>query len=817
MRARMLAFCLGVIVCGAVPVLPDFSPLFAWMLALLCLALSRCSDLRLAVLAALCCGLSWGVGGAQWRLQALLPAELEGQDFWVQGRVSGLPERQERAQQFLFRVSRSCFALLPEDCAANEPRFRHRLVQLNYYGDVRIVPGQQWWWRVRLNRPHGFANPGSFDYEAWLLMQGVAARGYVRETAFNRLLGPGRPGLQRMRDELRERLAPLLAPLSNSGILLALILGDRSRLPASQWDLFTATGTNHLVVISGLHVGFMALLGYGIGNLLARLFPALLLRLPAQKWGALSAVLAALLYSLLAGFSLPTQRALTMVLVFMSGRLLARELLPSFAYWLAMSVVLLGNPLSPLGAGFWLSFGAVGTLMFAFAARIRLRSASGDAQGWAGRIRQWCEPQFTVFVGMLLPLLLWTGQSSLLAPLANLVAIPLVSLLVVPLALTSAGLLMLSPVLASYLLWAADALLSLLLWGLQCLADGEGGHTVLMAGPVSAMAVFLAVVGTVMLLFPPGWPGRWLGFVCFAPLLWPRSLAPAPGQVTLTVLDVGQGLAIVARTAGHTLLYDSGPAFSEDFDAGAGIVVPFLQRQGVRRLDTLVISHGDSDHRGGMPGVLAAMPVARQLLSLPAPLPAGAQPCHEGQGWEWDGVRFDMLGPAPGGAYLGNDSSCVLRIEAGGQVALLTGDIERPAEARLLAGQHDLLRADLLIAPHHGSNTSSSPAFIAAVAPHTVVFSAGYRSQFGHPAPGVAERYHALGIRAWNTALSGALGFVLGDAKQALQAWTPVEYRQQALRYWRLPASVASRRLHGVCFQQCAQSALTNQGELMVK
>lgn len=814
MRARMLAFCFGVIVCGALPVLPDFSPVFTWALVLPCLVFSRCRNPYLGVLAALCCGLCWGVGGGQWRLQALLPAELEGQDFWLQGRVSGLPEGQERAQQFLFRVSRSCFALLPEDCAANEPRFRNRLVQLNYYGDVRIVPGQQWWWRVRLNRPHGFANPGSFDYEAWLLMQGVAARGYVRETAFNRQLGSGRPGLQRMRDGLRERLAPLLVPLSNSGILLALILGDRSRLPASQWELFTATGTNHLVVISGLHVGFMALLGYGIGNLLSRLFPALLLRLPAQKWGAMSAVFAALLYSLLAGFSLPTQRALMMVLVFMGGKLLTRELLPSFAYCLAMSVVLLGNPLSPLGAGFWLSFGAVGTLMFAFAGRHRLRSASGDAQTWSRRLRQWCEPQFTVFVGMLLPLLLWTGQSSLLAPLANLVAIPLVSLLVVPLALASAGLLMLSPVLASYLLRAADALLSLLLWGLQCLVAWEGGHTVLLAGPLSAMAVLLAVAGTVTLLLPPGWPGRWLGFLCFAPLLWPRAVVPAHGQLALTVLDVGQGLAIVARTAGHTLLYDSGPAFSEDFDAGAGIVVPFLQRQGIRRLDTMVISHGDSDHRGGMSAVLAAMPVARQLLSLPPPLPVGAEACHEGQGWEWDGVRFDMLGPTPGSAYLGNDSSCVLRIEAGGQVALLTGDIERSAEARLLAGQGDRLRADLLIAPHHGSNTSSSPAFIAAVAPQTVVFSAGYRSQFGHPAPGVAERYHALDIRAWNTALSGALGFVLGGATQAQRGWIPMEYRQQELRYWRLPPSAASRRLHGVCFQQCGQSVLTDEGRL---
>ncbi|MCB1664377.1 MAG: DNA internalization-related competence protein ComEC/Rec2 [Pseudomonadales bacterium] len=817
MRSRMIAFCIGVIVCGALPVLPDISPWWSWGLAVPCVALALHPDRRFALLAALCAGLGWGIGTGQFRLQALLPAELEGQDFWVQGRVVSLPERRERAQQFLLRVSRSCFVLLPADCDEGEQRFRDRLVQLSYYGQASIAPGQRWWWRVRLNRPHGFANPGSFDFEAWLLMQGIAARGYVRDTAFNRQLGAGASGLQGLRHGLREALQPLLAPLRNGGILLALILGDRSQLPVAQWEIFTVTGTNHLVVISGLHVGFIALLGYGVGNRLVRLSTTLLLRLPAQKWGALSAMVAALLYSLLAGFSLPTQRALVMVLVFMSARLLARELLPSFAYCLALCVVLLINPLSPLGAGFWLSFGAVGTLLFAYAGRHRLRPEEGAGLSWRTRLWHWCRPQFSVFIGMSVPLLMWTGQSSLLAPLANLFAIPLVSLLVVPFALISAVILAISAPLAGWLLGVADHLLVLLLWWLETLTAWQGGRATLVAGGVSGMALLFAVAGSLMLLLPAGWPGRWLGALCFAPLLWPKSLAPPAGQLSLTVLDVGQGLAIVARTASHALLYDTGPAFSEEFDAGTGVVVPFLRRQGIRELNMLVISHGDSDHRGGMGSVLESLPVRRQLLSLPAPLSDGAEPCHAGQAWEWDGVRFAMLAPPPGNAYRGNDSSCVLRIEAGGQTVLLTGDIERPAEGRLVAEQGARLHAELLIAPHHGSNTSSSLGFLAAVAPATVVYSAGYRSQFGHPAPAVAERYADLGVRAWNTALSGALSFTLGNAGQPQQAWLPREYRLEEPRYWRLPASPASRRLHGVCGPECDQSVLTDGGPLVVK
>lgn len=813
MRARMIAFCLAVMGCGLLPVLPAVPVFVLFLCAIPCLLLSCYRYTPLALVGAFLLGLSWGVGSGLYRLDNLLPTALEGHDFWVSGRLSSLPQRNGRGQQFAFHIEQSCFDLLPSDCPAQQSFFAHRRILLNYYGAATLAPGQRWQWRVRLNRPHGFANPGSFDYEAWLLMQGYAARGYVRDTPFNVLLPErGGQGITVWRYRLREALLPLLQDLPHRGTLLALIMGDREQVSQEHWALFTATGTNHLIVISGLHVGFIAMLCFRLANFLLRLWPALLLRFPAQKGAALAAIAGALAYSLLAGFSLPTQRALIMVTVFMCGRLFAKEWPVSFSYCLALTLVLLSNPLSVLGAGFWLSFGAVGSLLLAFAGRQTLRQARNEedvAHGlwrdrqWRRRLWQWVRPQGSVFVGMSVPLLVWTQQLSLLAPAANLIAIPVVSLLVVPLALGAAALLPFSEPLAILSLRLADALLELLMLLFRMLANGHLPGAIWQSGARGPVSVCFALLGSLLFLLPPGWPGRWLSPLFFAPMLWPVQHSLPFGQAQLTVLDVGQGLAIVVRTSTHTLLYDTGPAFSEDFDAGSGIVLPFLRQQGITRLDRIVVSHGDNDHSGGLASVRQLLPVDSVLLSMPLPLPDFAQHCEQGQQWQWDGVRFDMLSPLSAEVYAGNDSSCVLRIQAAEQVALLTGDIERGAEARLLAATPTLLRSHLLIAPHHGSATSSSPGFLEAVAAATVVFSAGYRSQFGHPAPAVVARYGARETRTWNTAISGALTFTLGDLAAPWRAEIAQPYRSAHRRYWYLPASRETQRLHGVCGASC--------------
>jgi competence protein ComEC len=803
MRARMLAFCLAVIGVCYVPSLPAVPLAVFVVLGALCLWLCGRRFWVLGVLGAAGLGLCWGIGFGLHRLDALLPEPLEEVDFWVTGAVTGLPQRNGRVQQAAFRVEHSCLELVPSNCAPRNALFSPRLILLNYYGSATLEPGQRWRWRVRLNRPHGFANPGGFDYEGWLLMQGYAAKGYVRETALNRPLPAARQELDKLRFALRERLGRTLDGASHKGILLALIIGDREQISQEHWALFSATGTNHLIVISGLHVGFIAMLGYWFGNALARLWPSLLLRFPAQKCGALSALGAALAYSLLAGFSLPTQRALIMVAVFMAGRLFAQEPPRSFSYCLAMCGVLLVNPLSPIGAGFWLSFGAVGTLLLAFGARLTLLHSAAVEGGLGAKSlriwQRWGEPQALVFVGMSVPLLVWTSQLSLFSPLANLFAIPLVSLLVVPIALLAVAMMPVSVASSDWLLFAANRLLEGLSAALQAVSHLAPSWGVWEGKPLTVWSVLFAALGTLLLLAPRGWPGRALVPVLLAPLLWPLPQTLPPGQARITVLDVGQGMAILVRTATHVLLYDTGPRFSADFDAGSGVVQPFLRSLGMRRLDTVVISHADNDHRGGLGSLQRLLEIDRLLMSGPAPLATGVETCTRGQSWRWDGVQFDMLYPLVNERYQGNNSSCVLRISAGGTVALLSGDIERAAEATLATLEGEGLGSHLLVAPHHGSQSSSTLSFLAAVRPRYVLVSAGYRSQFGHPAPQVAQRYEAQGIALWNTALAGALEFTLGTG----EVDAPVQFRVSQQRYWYLEASEASRRRHGLCAAHC--------------
>jgi len=810
MRSRMIAASFGMAMVAVLPYLPPVWTLLPLaLLLIMSLALWRVKWFG-GLLAAFVLGLLWSLCFAHWRLDTVLPSYLEGRDFWVTGLVSGLPQYNARAQQVRFHVEYSCFDLLPSDCPADNQLFRNRQILLNYYGDERLAPGQRWFWRVRLSAPRGFANPGGFDYEGWLLGQGVAARGYVRDTAFTQRLGDGGAWLSRLRHAVRDKMLEALHSRPNAGIVVALVLGDREQVSAENWALFTQTGTNHLIVISGLHVGFVAWLCHLQVAWLIRLVPSLMLRLPAQQWGAVAAVLGAVLYSVLAGFSVPTQRACIMVLTFMGARLLARQLPHSFSYLLALLLVLAANPMSVVSAGFWLSFGAVGTLLLAFHGSRRLhhrapvhgnRRAGRLALDWQRIWSQWGRPQWVVFIGMTVPLAVWMQQLSLLGPLANVLAIPLVSVLVVPLCLLGALLLFVHEPVGMLVLAVADILLSGFAAGLRALV-GMPLSALWEFHGTSVPETLLALAGSLLLLMPRGWPGRWLGVVLLLPLAVPSQSRPPPGVAQITVLDVGQGQAVLVQTASHALLYDTGPRFSETFDAGAGIIIPFLRSQGVRSLDNIVVSHGDNDHAGGLASVKSAIPVA-QVLAGEAPDASmlraleGSSPsmCTRGQRWIWDAVLFRVVWPPAGQHDAGNDSSCVLRIEAGGRVMLLTGDIEAGAESALVRAEGDGLRSDWLLAPHHGSQTSSSIAFLNSVAPRRVIFSAGYRSQFRHPAPAVAARYHSHGAAAWNTALRGAVHVCLGSALDCSDV--PGSWRETRRRWWHPRDSEASRQLHG--------------------
>ncbi len=821
MRSWMIAVCVGIMGAGWLPALPGYG-----MLALLGLLIGgavgglvlvgrrlgsggwRYVLVVLQLILCIALGFGWGVVSGRYALDGWLPKELEGVDFWVHGMIDSLPRYGGRAQQFEFKVTADCFDLHPDACIEGPRRTQLRRVLLNYYGDHQLVPGQQWRLRVRLNRPHGFANPGGFDYELMLLQKGINAKGYVRETEFNIMLADNALSYQKLRFQLRQRLLQATAELPHHGIILALVLGERDLIAPSSWQLFTRTGTNHLVVISGLHVGFVAMFGYWLTNLFMRLIPALLLHLPAQKAGAVGAIAAALAYSVLAGFSLPTQRALIMVAVFMSGRLLARNFPASLGYCVAMTLVLILTPLGAMSAGFWLSFVAVGALLLAFsswtkaAERIDSRDKTDHIGSKIGnylhsvlRWSAWGRPQWVVFVGMSVPLAIWLQQLSLLSPLANIFAIPLVSLLVVPLCLFGLLSLLLYERAGVCLLVLADQLLTTLTLTMSWMAESFAWLQVWQFSGLTVWSYLFAGLGSVLWLLPRGWPGRILAPLLMLPLFMPARLpSPGYGEVWISFLDVGQGLAVVAQSAAHTLVYDTGPRFSDSFDAGNGVVVPFLHSRGIRTIDRLMVSHGDNDHAGGLESLLLALDVKQLLLGTDMRTSGFGLPtshCLRGQSWQWDGVNFEILHPDESSYRSPNDNSCVLRISTASSSVLLTGDVEALAEAALLRVHADQLRSDVLLAPHHGSKSSSTDAFVTAVNPQFVVYSSGYRNQFDHPADVVQARYQALNAFAFNTAEMGMIEFRSGaePSRIAIESGTlsetqPSTYRLTRQRYW---------------------------------
>ncbi|MDP2823992.1 MAG: DNA internalization-related competence protein ComEC/Rec2 [Sulfuritalea sp.] len=713
-------------------------------------------------------GFIWAAGFAHLRLADELPAAIEGRDIELTGVVAGLPQALERGVRFEFDV---------EQAAAGVPPH----ISLAWYRGrddadddasplIPVRAGERWRFTVRLKRPHGNLNPHGFDYEAWLFERGIRATGYVRPRSAERIdARVWQPGyaVEMLRETIRDRFRAALPDAPYAGILIALAVGDQHAIDAGLWQTFARTGITHLMSISGLHVTMLAGLAYALVNWLWRRSAKLPLRIPAQHAAAVGGFLAALLYCLLAGFAVPAQRTLYMLGVVALARLTTREIAGSRVLLLALLLVLLLDPWAVLAAGFWLSFGAVALLFHIGSGRL----------GPAHWMIEWGRAQWAVTLGMLPALLALFQQFSLVSPLANAVAIPLVSFVVTPLALLGTlpmldPLLILAHLVTSWLMVFIDWLagLPLAMWQ--------------QAAP-PAWAVLLALAGGIWLLLPRGFPARWLGLLAFLPLLTVVPPRPAPGTAEIAVLDVGQGLAIHVQTATHDLLFDAGPAFSADADSGNRIIAPYLRAMGVRRLDALVISHADKDHEGGAASVLAALPVAILKSSLPFEHALSAQPvphelCRDGDAWNWDGVRFEML--HPGAEPLSrktNDVSCVLRVTAAGQSVLLTSDIEAVSERALLEQHPAELAAAAMTAPHHGSRTSSTPEFIAAVAARDVIFPVGYRNRFGHPKEEVVARYLQSGARLHRTDADGAVRVALSGAGTGFR-----HEREERRRYW---------------------------------
>jgi len=776
-RLNILCFVIGAWLLQQQPALPPLAwawalavPAAAWFLPLdrgRALRLARDAMLKAGFLAA---GFFWAAAFAGWRLGDALPPEWEGRDVELVGVVADLPRSNEASTRFEFDVERvlTAGAVVPRHVVLSW--FRERGM------DARpaLRAGERWRLTVRLKRPHGSANPHGFDFEAWALERNLRAGGYVRRAETNALLDPRAGGLdyglQRLRQDIRERFQAVLPDRPYAGVLVALAVGDQNAISREQWQVFTRTGVNHLMSISGLHITMVSGLVFALVSGLWRRSSRLTLSIPARKAAALAGALAAVSYGALAGFGVPAQRTVIMLSVVAAALWAGRSLSASLVLCLALGVVVLWDPWAVLAPGFWLSFGAVAVIFYVGAGRI----------GRTHWLEGWARVQWAVTLGLVPPLVALFQQVSLVSPVANAFAIPLVSLVVVPLTLLA----IVVPVDA--LLNLAYAVLEACMWALEWLARAPEATWTQHAPP--AWAVIVAVAGVAWLLLPRGFPARWVGVLGLAPLFLTAPPTPAAGGFWVTVLDVGQGLAVVVRTRGHVLLYDAGPAFSPGSDAGNRVIVPYLRGEGVQALDGVVLSHDDADHHGGALSLLEAVPAQWLLTSLPAGHPlvdAGPRPiaCQTGQGWEWDGVRFEVLGPPAqsyGNPKIGDNSrSCIVRISSAAGSVLLTGDIERKAEAELARRVGEGLRSTVVVAPHHGSASGSSPLFVAAAAPQSVVFTSGYRNSFGHPRPEVVERYRVAGSRAFRSDADGAVSFFFDGSGRSAEAWRSIHRR-----YW---------------------------------
>lgn len=776
MRAWTLAFSIALILCGFTPVVPAFAFVVGLLAAGLLLQFKASARLPGAFL--LGCG--WLLLYAHNSLSALWPETLEGVDVWTQGIVWSLPQQTERSLRFEFQIEKLCTDPVLADCDFSA---LNRKVLINLYQPLAIEPGQRWQLQLRLQRPHGFANPGGFDYEAWLMQNGIRATGYVRENGGNALLV--QTG-QRQFTQWRHALATRIDAVGGLGyphLIRALTLGDHYGIADDEWELFRQTGTNHLIVISGMHVALIALVLYRLGWWLATRWTRLLLHWPAPQVAAGFALLGAWLYSGMAGLSLPVQRAFVMAAVLFAGRLLRRQTSSLDSLCLALALILALDPLAPQNAGFWLSYCAVAVLLLTLQRPASQQGDEGD--NWCRRVGrrvmlEW-RTQWLVFVGLVPVLLLFFQQVSPLSPLINLPAIPYVGILVVPLALCAVSLLPLWPALAGLLLRLTDWLLQGYMLGLQGFVALTPFDLVTLPS-LPAPAVLLLCLAILCMLFLRRPALRVAAFLVLPIVLfaWPRERLDE-GTVRVAVLDVGQGLAVVVSTRNHHLLYDTGPYFSARFDAGSDVVVPYLRHRNIRRLDTVIVSHADGDHAGGLAGVAAAYPDARYLGSAPERFPLAGETCRAGEEWHWDGVEFRILHPERAG-YSTNDSSCVLEIASGNSRILLPGDIERGAERRLL-GNGSLRATTLLVAPHHGSASSSTSAFVAATAPQAIVYASGYRNRFGHPRAEVRARYARAGSSEYLTARSGAVEFDIdAGGIRAVR-----ERRREQRRFWAWP------------------------------
>jgi len=768
-----------------------------------------------------CSGIVYTSIFASQKLATRLDESLVGQSLLVSGVVSNIPVANGHVQRFIFDVDD--LQVLTSDSQQSldydsGSSFPNRLRLNWYYGKV-VNTSERWQFEVRLKPPHGFMNPAGFDYESWLFQQGIDATGYIRKSDFNKQLNhSSAESLAGIVNRLREKISQFINVISHKRIsdeqsinsdynslalIKALAIGEKSSISNKQWQVLTSTGTSHLMAISGLHVGLAALFAYVLTR---RIVPShVAKRVPIQHVSLVVGLLVALLYALIAGLSIPTQRAIIMLSVLSMMLLIRHNHRPVDALGFALMAILLVDPLAVLAVGFWFSFAAVAVIF------LSISSPSTQAQMatvpvWDkifSILKQWIRLQLTISL-FLLPLSLFMFQQvSIISPVANFLLIPYVSFLVVPVVLLALVFTFLSPIIAEYLytlaanmidfIWPALHYLSNLPYALWI--NGEVGFLVLISATIVLFIVFFIINGTLFNVIKKCNKRNKKIIIlisCITTILFTLSFLVtdksdlSSGEYSITILDVGQGSAAVLQTKNHVMVFDTGAKFSDKLDAGSSVIVPYLRSQGMKSLDYLIVSHGDNDHIGGAQAIIdsysTVIVLGQDLESLQT---EAKQNCYDGFNWQWDGVGFEILSPEdnkqrPLQVVKRNNRSCVLRVSSEFGSVLFPGDAERKVEKRLLALHGKQLVSDVLIVPHHGSNTSSSSSFIDAVNPAIAIFSVGYKNRYKLPNKKVLSRYMLKNIKLVETAKSGAITIQFTDESEL----DVVEHRRNSTKYW---------------------------------
>jgi len=700
-------------------------------------------------------GFLWASSVALYVADNRLLPELQGKEILLEGTISGLPQINLRRVRFDLEVTHS-EVLLPDK------------IRLSwYYPKQSIQAGQTWRFWVKLKRPHGTLNPAGFDYEKWLFSRNIGATGYIRKPHLAQLMNEKTSwqSISVVRVKLLRLLEATVESKASRAVIKALTLGDKSDLSPEQWRVMAQSGTSHLMAISGLHIGLIAALVYGLVLRLCGYFPVSLYAAP-QVASSVSFVVV-VFYAALAGFSIPTQRALIMLSLVLLGLMFKRHLQPIKILVIALFLILCFAPLSVLSLSFYLSFSAIFFIMYVFSARL----------GREQEMRGFLKLHLVMGVASLPLILLFFQKGSLVAPIANSVAVPVVSFILLPVSLLGVLLLAFLPSVAQLFLSCASVVIEYLWVFLSYLTQSSWASFGLTQP--NLWAVILALLGLLLLLSPKGIPFRYLGIMMLLPLFFPEIEKPKQGELYLSVLDVGQGLSVVAETSEHALVFDTGARFSETMDMGKNVIVPFLRSRSIEVLDSLVVSHADNDHIGGAKSLLSEFSVARILSSAPNALPDySVESCFSGQTWQWDGVVFTFLAPPQAGFKGENNNSCVLKISSAYGAVLLPADIEQEAEQWLVKTQSNL-QAEILIAPHHGSKTSSTRSFLSVVNPDFIVIPADALNRFSFPHSSVIKRYQEIDARYFIVGKTGMLAVQLKASGIKVES-----YRESHGRYW---------------------------------